>query len=162
MIVGMYIIFSGVGIVIRNWSDSYTYGYLHDNLWWMQGFFISVGVAGILHACSTFRMLQEVQGERRLTIPMYLVAAILNLYNACKLCAQAGMYEFKTSYACERDLGHIDINLFRFLLLWSSVCTFVYVRAHLVLMRDPIRRPSLLRQTGGGREADLPSSSGRC
>lgn len=64
-----------------------------------------------LHSYTAYLMTPKVMGEKRITIPLYLGATSINLYNGVKL-------------LCEPNLS----NAF---LVWGSMNTFVYQRAFL-------------------------------
>lgn len=132
--VGIWIIFAGATFVFCNWSEPLSFHDYHANSGAWEVLFLITGACGILHALTTYRMLTAVQGDRRLTIPMYIVAGSLNLANSILLLRDYNKHEFELSMLREYFLHEVDAGLNRFLLLWASMTTFIYVRAHIVLM----------------------------
>jgi hypothetical protein len=71
-------------------------------------------VAGAVHSVTVLACLPQVMGERRITMPLYLGAGVINMINAVQL-------------AQHPDLKHL-------FLLWGSVNTFIYVRYQVFLL----------------------------
>jgi len=131
---GIWIIFSGTTFVICNWASPLLFRNYHANEGAWEVIFIITGIAGVLHALASYRMLEAVQGDRRLTIPMYFTAISLNLANSILLLRDYNKHDFEVEFLQANFLSEVSFGLNRFLLLWASITTFIYVRAHIVLM----------------------------
>jgi hypothetical protein len=134
---GGTLLFLGAIFVLCNACGTITFGDIVANKGWLEPMYILCGVCGVVHTLTAYRMLEEVQGDRRLTIPLYIVAATLNLYNAIQLLAKYNLHELRPTESgglMDQEEAYSTLATYRMLLLWSSLSTFVYVRAHLVLM----------------------------
>jgi len=132
--VGAWLIFSGTAFTIRHWCSPMLFKDILGNKTAWETIYIISGFAGCLHALASYRMLEAVQGERRLCIPMYMVAITLNLTNGILLLRDYNKHEFHLDMTQQQFLHGVDLATTRFLMLWGSITTFIYVRAHIVLM----------------------------
>merc|ERR1712232_1262703 len=71
-------------------------------------------VVGMIHALTTVGLLNQVMGERRITIPMYACMGFINAMNSLDL--------------------FLDPSLAKAFRLWGSMNTFILVRLSVVLM----------------------------
>eukprot|EP00406_Dinophysis_acuminata_P039339 CAMPEP_0179355718 /NCGR_PEP_ID=MMETSP0797-20121207/77517_1 /TAXON_ID=47934 /ORGANISM="Dinophysis acuminata, Strain DAEP01" /LENGTH=598 /DNA_ID=CAMNT_0021070873 /DNA_START=23 /DNA_END=1819 /DNA_ORIENTATION=+ len=76
--------------------------------------YIAYGACGVIHSITVMGVLNQVMGERRITIPLYAMAGVVNAYNSVYLIH--------------------DPSLERVFLLWGSVNTFVFVRFGIFFM----------------------------
>jgi len=104
---GMLVIYIGTYFHIDNEVKTVTIG--EDRAMYRQILYYIMGAAGIGHTLTVSMALSKVMGERRITIPLYSIAAMMNLTNGIKLV--------------------IDPILQKCFLLWGSMNVFVYVRA---------------------------------
>merc|ERR1711904_472720 len=76
-------------------------------------YFVFAGAA-LLHSATVFAMVRNVMGEKRITIPLYASAAIVNVVNAGRL-------------LMEPTLAHA-------FWLWGSMNVFIFVRAQIAAL----------------------------
>lgn len=107
VITGMLVIYIGVFMHIGNEVKAVTVG--EDRALYRQIMYYIMGAAGIGHTLTVTMALSKVMGERRVTIPLYSIAALINLTNGIQLI--------------------LDPTLQKCFLLWGSMNVFVYVRA---------------------------------
>ncbi|KAL3928058.1 MAG: hypothetical protein SGBAC_012814, partial [Bacillariaceae sp.] len=107
VITGMLVIYIGVFMHIGNEVKGVTIG--EDRALYRQIMYYIMGAAGIGHTLTVTMALSKVMGERRVTIPLYSIAALINLTNGIQLI--------------------LDPTLQKCFLLWGSMNVFVYVRA---------------------------------
>jgi len=107
VITGCLVIYIGTYFHFNNEVKAVTVG--EDQVLYRQILYYIMGAAGIGHTLTVTMALSKVMGERRITIPLYSMAALMNLTNGIKLI--------------------LDPNLQKCFLLWGSMNVFVYVRA---------------------------------
>ncbi|CAJ1966062.1 unnamed protein product [Cylindrotheca closterium] len=107
VITGMLVIYIGTFFHIENEIKAVSVG--EDRAMYRQILYYIMGAAGIGHTLTVTMALSKVMGERRITIPLYSIAALINITNGIKLV--------------------LDPNLQKCFLLWGSMNVFVYVRA---------------------------------
>lgn len=81
---------------------------------WRRPIYYAMAVATLIHCCTVYNVLPKVMGEKRITIPLYFCAGMVNLWNAIRLLANP--------------------NLHNAFLVWGSVNTFIYVRWQVFLL----------------------------
>lgn len=112
-LVGAIGIYSGCALHIHE----LTYGMIReadDDDDWRQALYYCFGVAMLIHCLTVFLVLPKVMGERRITMPLYLGAGLINLYNAIQLL--------------------VTPNLANAFFLWGSVNVFIFVRFQVFLL----------------------------
>lgn len=102
--VGSLIIYGGTVIHLHNELQGHA---ADEGLLWRIAYQI-LAVCGVVHALTTAGLLNQVMGERRITIPLYAAAGIVNLINSIDLL--------------------IDPSLANAFQLWGSMNTFIFVR----------------------------------
>ena len=85
-----------------------------ENLKYQAVLYYVMGTVSCIHTATVIRISPYVMGEKRITIPLYIGAALVNLHNGIVL-------------ICDPSLPNASI-------LWGSFNTFVYQRAMLAPM----------------------------
>jgi hypothetical protein len=109
---GISIIYTGCYLHLNNVVN--TVSQADDQDMYRRALYYLLGAAAVCHSISVLAVLPKVMGEKRITIPLYLGAGLINFANAINL-------------LCNPNLA----NAF---LLWGSVNTFIYVRAIIVFL----------------------------
>jgi hypothetical protein len=109
---GIAIIYLGCFFHIQNAVSRVSKSEDHET--YRQVLYYAFGGFGCCHSISVMFVLPKVMGERRITLPLYFGAGVINMTNAIILIA--------------------DPTLKNAFLLWGSVNTFIYVRAHIILL----------------------------
>ena len=81
---------------------------------WHRTVYYIMGIATVVHSLTIASVVTKVMGEKRITVPLYFCAGLVNLYNAIKLLQTPRLHH---AY-----------------LVWGSVNTFIYVRFQILLL----------------------------
>jgi hypothetical protein len=109
---GAIIIYLGAYLHIQNEASTITT--CSDTSARRKWMYYILGVTSLVHCVTVFLVCPKVMGERRITMPLYLGAGVVNLGNAINLLR-------------EPTLHHA-------MLLWGSTNVFIYVRFHVLLL----------------------------
>ena len=129
IVTGVIILYTGValhldelarGEVVGN-SEGATYGLSwtkltqsEDDSSWRHSVYYIMGIATVIHSLTIGSVVTKVMGEKRITIPLYFCAGLVNGLNAIRL-----LHTPRLSNAY---------------LVWGSVNTFIYVRFQILLL----------------------------
>jgi len=109
---GAILLYTGTFLHIQNEISAITKSM--DTETYRQVIYYGFSATGILHSLTVIPAIPKVMGEKRLTIPLYCLAGVINMINSIALA--------------------IDPNLKHAFLLWGSVNTFVFVRAYFLTL----------------------------
>jgi hypothetical protein len=110
---GLIIIYMGCMLHLQNEANPITR--IHDASSLQRHFlYYILALATITHSVTVVKVSSKVMGERRITLPLFIGAGLLNFINAVHLLIQPTLQ-----------------NAF---LVWGSVNTFIFVRVNLLLL----------------------------
>merc|ERR1712176_429484 len=113
IVAGFILLYGGSILHVLNEEQGPAYCGKDGTLWRIVCYRIFASF-GIIHALTTAGLLNQVMGERRITIPMYACAGLINLVNSLHL--------------------FIVPSLANALRLWGSINTFIFVRVGIVVL----------------------------
>lgn len=111
---GVVIVYIGCFLHIENEIKAISKKADDTNMTYRVILYYIMASSSLIHTLTVFRIVPHVMGEKRITIPLYIGAALINLHNGIIL-----------------TINPCLPNAF---LLWSSINTFMYQRFILVLL----------------------------